>query len=68
MAVCLVDMKAGFGRKRNAEKLMTTRNINPIKRNTSGSSNLTSNHSMSGLATNLPSPKPVMARPEAKPL
>ena len=64
----MVEINIGFGLYNQEERLITPRNIEPIKRKTTGNEKLVRKYSIIGEATNLPSPKPVIARPEAKPL
>ena len=61
-------MKAGFGLNNHEHTLIMSRNDPARTRNIVGRDTAVSNYSMAGAATNLPKPKPVIAKPVAKPL
>ena len=68
MAVYIVDMNAGFGLNNQEQIHITNRNEPARIKNIIGKETAVNKNSIAGAATNLPKPKPVIAKPLARPL
>ena len=68
IAVYFVEIYAGLGLYSHEEKLITTKKINPMSKNTTGNVKVASKYSIKGAATNFPNPKLQILNPLKKPL